>query len=247
MEIVMNKSKENKRPTKEDFESIKRSILVSNSLPMDVKLTNLDEKANFEENRRIKLINEKIKSFEEGYQFLTEDIGRTAVVGFYSNDPDIQPLPIENFQIAQNKRESINNIMSSESLSGRSIHELCNFSTDVQLLFYEIAISFYEQANYEKSIDAFIFLTIVNPDVQAFWVGLALSYEKNVNYYKAIECFKSAIKVSAPDDLSPYYGFIRCSEAINDFKEIEDLLDAIESEGNKEKIQEALEYIKIKK
>lgn len=129
-----------------------------------------------------------------------------------------------------------------------SIHDLCNFSTDVQLLFYEIALSFYEQAYYKKSIDAFIFLTIVNPDVQAFWVGLALGYEKNIEYYKAIESFKRAIKVSDPNDFSPYYGFIRCSEALQDFREIEDLLEAAkENEAIKEKIQEALEYLKIKK
>jgi tetratricopeptide (TPR) repeat protein len=246
--MTHNPQKDIKTLSKEDFESIKRSILVTNLLPMDVKMTNADTKSKIEEDRIIKLINKRLKSFEQGYQFLTEEITKTAVVGFYSNDSDIQPLPIENFQIAQNKIEAIKKIMSSEPILSRSIHALCNFSTDVQLLFYEIALSFYEQASYEKSIDAFIFLTTVNSDVQAFWVGLALGYEKNLNYDKAIESFKKAIKVSDPNDFRPYYGFIRCSEAIHDFREIEDLLEAAkENKAIKEKIQEALEYLKIKK
>ncbi|MBA3238457.1 MAG: hypothetical protein H0T62_08960 [Parachlamydiaceae bacterium] len=216
---------------------------------MHVKMTSADtnRKSGEEDHHNIQLIINRIKSFEHGYQVLTEEITRTSVEGFYSNDPEIQPIPIEKFKIALNKMETIKNILSSKPIFNRSIHALCNFSTEVQLLFYEIALSFYEQANYEKSIDAFIFLTTINPEVQAFWIGLALGYEKKHDYYNAIDSFKAAIKVE-PNDFGPYYGFIRCSEAIHDYRGIEDFLEnAKKNELFKEKIQEALEYLKIKK
>ena len=132
------------------------------------------------------------------------------------------------------------------AISEDAIGDICGFSTDVQLLFYEKGISFYEQALYEKSIDIFVFLTLVNPHVQSFWIGLALSYEKNLNFNQAIECLEAAIECE-PNDFNPYYGLLRCSEAIKDFSKLEELLDAAkDNEAIKGEAADLLEYLKDK-
>ncbi len=192
--------------------------------------------------------NEKIdiKSFEQGYLLLAEEILKNSKVGYYSSDPNIKPIPIEDFQFSE-ELEIIKDEIESEFFSKTdSIHG--NFSSDVQFLFYEIATSFYHNCYLDKAITTFLFLTTINPYVPAFWIGLGLAYEKNLDQYKAINCFKTAIKVSDPDDFTPYIGLIRCYENIQDFVELEEFLEAAkENEAIKEQAIAALDYLKTKK
>lgn len=236
-----------KPPSKEDIELIRNRFL-ANSYPINMSMSNEETKKKTEEGLALKIINEQIKSFEKGYQFLVEEIMKKAVDGLYSNDPTIKPIAVESFQLTPDMISEIKKIMKTEPISSTVIHDYCDFSTDVQLLFYEIANEFYDQALYEKSIDAFCFLTTINPDVQAFWIGLALGYEKNLALDKAVEKFKIAIAHSDPADFSPYYGLIRCCESLQDYKEIEELLEAAkDNKAIKEEVEVALEYLKTKK
>ncbi|MBS0654494.1 MAG: hypothetical protein JSR46_01845 [Verrucomicrobia bacterium] len=187
----------------------------------------------------------KGSAFEKGYTCLIEEIKDKAVDGYYSCDADIKPLPIADFQILPEKMQEIKECIE-EGLSER-INPICSFSADVQLIFYETATHFLEQADFKKSLDAFSFLTMMNPQVQAFWIGLALVYEKNQNIDKAFEHFELAIQ-SDPSNFTPYYGITRCCETIKDFRKIDQLLEqAKENESIKEEVSELVEYIKLKR
>jgi tetratricopeptide (TPR) repeat protein len=142
--------------------------------------------------------------------------------------------------------DQIKQIINEEN-TAQTIKNICSFSKDTQLLFYEIAVYFHEQAFYEKAINAFTFLTMMNPRVQSFWIGLALAYEKNLNFDKAIQSFESAIK-SDPSDFTPYYGLIRCYEQSKDYKKIDELLEgAKNNDAIKDQVAEVIEYLKAKK
>ena len=186
-----------------------------------------------------------IKSFDQGYYLLTEEVIKNAKVGFYSSDPEIKPIPVENFQLSDEEMEFIKETIAEEtSLKTKSL--LGNFSSDIQFLFYEIATSFYYNADLEKSINCFIFLTTINPYVPAFWIGLGLAYERNLDHYKAIDAFKVAITVS-PDDFTPYCGLIRCFETIKDYVAIKEILEAAkDNEAIKSQVLEAQDYLKTK-
>ncbi len=232
-----------KHSKEEDLELVKISILRSRTSPIEVGVAK-----NITRTEPDKEINDThFKSFEQGYQSLIAKIEGDAIEGTFSRDANINPIPIENFRINPNKWQPLKKILKGGASSKEIVNIICDFSPDVLLLFYEIGIFFYEEALYEKSINAFIFLTTINPRVQSFWIGLGLAHEKNLNFEKAIESFETAFN-SDPKDFSPYYGLMRCCETIKDFKKIEDLLNAaIDNQAIKEQVTDALEYIKSKK
>jgi len=186
-----------------------------------------------------------IKAFEQGYYLLIDEVIKNAKLSYYSCDPEIKPIAVENFQFSDEEMKFIKEIIVSESyLSKRPI--LGNFSSDIQLIFYDLATSFYYNAYIDEAINSFIFLTTINPYVPAFWIGLGLAYERNLDQSKAIDSFKTAISVS-PNDFTPYCGLIRCFETMQDFTAIEELLEAAkENEAIKEEVVEALDYLKTR-
>ena len=241
----MNDQPKSKNTEKEDLELIIRSSQ-RQLRPLNTLAINPDIKKNIEKEQKNAAIDAQIKLFVQGYQALITEVMNAQVEGSYSRDPDIEPISIENFLITADKMDKIKQIITEENTT-KTIKEICGFSKNVQLLFYEIAVYFHEQAHYEKAINAFTFLTMLNPKVQSFWIGLALAYEKNHNIDKAIQSFESAIK-SDSSDFTPYYGLIRCYERDKDYKKIDDLLEAAkDNDAIKEQMAEVLEYLKSKK
>lgn len=232
-----------KRSKKEDLDLVKMAILQSRSRPIDLQMTNPEARKRVEKDHDKEEGENLAKQFERGYQALIQEIKKSAVDGLYSREDTVKPLPIEDFQISQDKMKEVKKIVSEENNSDGAIDRILDFSPDIQLLFYERGIYFYDQALYDKSIDVFVFLTMINPKVQSFWIGLALSYEKNLNYNQAIECLEGAIRCDS-SDFTPFYGLLRCSEAIKDYSKLEELLEASkDNEAIKEEVADVLEYL----
>ena len=232
-----------KRSKKEDLDLVKMTILQSRSRPMDLQMTNPEVRKKIEKDQGGEAGEKLAKQFERGYLALMEEIKKNAVDGFYSREDGIKPISIEDFELPSHNMNAIKTIINEGDIRDSAIDSLSNFSPDVQLLFYERGLYFYDQALYEKSIDIFVFLTMINPSVQSFWIGLALSYEKNLNYNQAIECLEGAIHCD-PNDFNPFYGLIRCSEAIKDYSKLEELLSsAKDNEAVKEQVADVLEYL----
>jgi tetratricopeptide (TPR) repeat protein len=226
----------------DDLELVRQSLLRSKFQTSDaLQINSLERHKKEEETHKKEIAQSQVKLFENGYQALLEEITTHSTEGYYAKNPEIKPLPVNDFQVASEIMEE----SKSKINSGKDVS--IDFPIDVQMVFYEISMNFYDESLYEKAISAFTFLTIINPDIQAFWVGLALSYERNLNISKAIESFETAIK-SEPEDFSTFYGLLRCCEAAKDFSKIESLLEAAKAnEATKEQAIEVLEYLKSKK
>lgn len=237
----MDPSNSGKKPSKEDLEIVRRAILLSQSRPLDQQIVNAVEKSKGETDPAQEIGKKFAKQFENGYRLLIEEIKKNAVEGLYSgNDTTIKPIPVADFEISRVNLKALSKTIAEGKIPDSAI----DISADVQFLFYEIGIHFYDQALYEQSIDIFIFLTTINPSVQSFWISLALSYEKNLNFQEAIECLEVAIHCE-PADFNPYYGLLRCSEAIKDYSKLEELLE--EAKGNeavKEQAEDLIEHLK---
>lgn len=228
---------------------ISMRILMQNRshLPINLQISNPDMKKKIEKDLNKEASITLFKQFEHGYQSLIEEITKNAVNGVYSRDTHIEPIPVEDFQIPSDTLQAIKKVITDKTNSEHTIDDLCHFDSDVQLLFYDIGVHFYEKALYEKSIDAFVFLTTIYPNVQPFWAGLALAHEKNLNLNKAIESFEAAIK-SNPSEFSPFYGLLRCCEVVKDYSKVEELLEVVkDEEATKEEAAEVSRYIKSKK
>lgn len=244
---MIDRNQNSKNSAQEDLDLVRKAIVRSRSDAIEFQVTNAEVKKTVEKNLGKEVNDIQFKQVESGYQALIEEITKNTIDECYSRNADIKPIPITHFQISPDKIQALKKIVSDEIISTDAIDDIVDFSTEVQLLFYEIGIYFYEQANYEKSINAFIFLITINPNVQSFWIGLALGYEKNLNFNKAIESLEAAIKCE-PTDFTPYYGLIRCCEAIKDFRKIKEMLEAAkDNEAIKNQAAEVLEYLKIKK
>lgn len=225
----------------EDLDIVKNAILQSRSRPLDQQIVNAEVKRKVEKDHNNEVRETFAKQFERGYQTLIEEIKANAVDGFYSMDDENKPIPVNAFEINTDKMKAIKKTIVEGS--GISIDDICGFSPDVQLLFYDRGIYFYDQALYDKSIDIFAFLTVLNPSVQSFWIGLALNYEKSLNYNQAIQCLEAAIKCE-PGDFNPYYGLLRCSEAIKDYSKLEELLEsAKDNEAIKDEVADIFAYL----
>jgi tetratricopeptide (TPR) repeat protein len=213
---------------------------------LDQQIVNAEVKKKVEKDHVDEAREKDAKQFEHGYQLLIEEIKKNAIEGFCSKDENNKPIPVEGFEIAKDNMKAIKKMITEGAISEDAINNICGFSTDVQLLFYEKGISFYDQALYEKSIDSFVFLTLVNPHVQSFWIGLALSYEKNLNFNQAIEGLEAATECD-PNDFNPYYGLLRCCEAIKDFSKLKELLEtAKDNDAIKAPAADLLEYLQSK-
>ncbi|MBA2369559.1 MAG: hypothetical protein H0V82_11130 [Candidatus Protochlamydia sp.] len=223
----------------DDLEYIKMAALKNRIISTELQICNRDEKMKTEIEQHIKEAADHVIHYNLGYHALIEEVEKKTIDGFYLTNIGTQ-IAIGNFHLTSDKMN--------DYLSNQSVDNLKNFSADVQLIFYQIAINFYEQALNEKSINSFRFLTHINPRVQSFWIGLALALEKNLNFIEAIECFKMAIQLSEPSDFSPYYGLIRCGEAVKEYKVIQQLLEAaINNKAIKEQALAAMQYLKTKK
>lgn len=228
----------------EDIDLIKHAMANPH---MQNDLINVEEKEKIEHEGEQHVIDEAMQKFEMGYHTLIKEIESRSREGTYTDEEEVKPLPIESFKINPEIFKSIKSSITSNISQKKPYYLDIGYSSDVLFDLYGVAVKLAEETKYDDSINAFQFLTMIDPYIQSFWVGLAIGYEKSLNYTKAIDLYEEALNAD-PNSFFPFYGLIRCSEELKDFTRCSQLLEKQkENKSLINEIEEAELYIQSKK
>ena len=220
--------------------SLKQSYYVSHSVESAEATQEKQEKV------LIQQAEERQKRFKKGYDFLLQYIEGHANEGTFSVSESLPSALISEYRIPTTAEKTTSDIeqWKKQIENPIPIQEICAYSNNILLNFYEIASYFLTEKQQENAINSFSFLCDLNPNVASLWIGLGLSFESNKEYMQAMEALQKAISLE-PSDFAPYLGMIRCCQELHDFtKVIECLEEAEKNPSTQNDAEEALEYIK---
>jgi tetratricopeptide (TPR) repeat protein len=227
----------------DDLDLLKRSlILARNPLPLNIqvnefsaqtekheKMQKNSKEKNFTETE-LTAIAQKLELFNMGYELLLDVISQKAKEGFFQAHPDLESISVEalldNDDIYD---EAVEELINSNFDYTVYLNEIFEYEDSTILNFYQIAVQLYDNAQTEKAILAFTFLTYIHPRISSFWKGLGLSHERNQNFIEAVRDYKMAVERS--ESFDPYYDMIRCCEKCGDFNEALILLEKLKEKG----------------
>ena len=103
--------------------------------------------------------------------------------------------PITDYLISDDKRREIQDAdkMLEFLANHQTLQAVLGFADDMLLEMYEVAFGLFEQKRYSECIDAFVFLTTVNPNVSSFWLGLGSALQMDERLDEALAAYRIAI------------------------------------------------------
>lgn len=110
-----------------------------------------------------------------------------------------------------------------ELARGKSVQEILGFSAEAMEAFYHVALKLIENQRYKDSIDAFSFLSTLNPERGDYWMGLGIAAQLSQDFDTAINAYELAAYCDM-ENPAPYFYLAKCLFAIHDRKSA---LDAI--------------------
>lgn len=111
-----------------------------------------------------------------------------------------------------------------ESLKEHTFQELFSYTPKMMREIYDLGHSFYTDREFDKSIDIFTFLILLNPTVSYFWKLLGRSYEGKRDFAHASYAFNCAINCNLRS-LTGYQDAVRCYIEHKDFENALQILD----------------------
>ncbi|MBA3723124.1 MAG: tetratricopeptide repeat protein [Parachlamydiaceae bacterium] len=111
---------------------------------------------------------------------------------------------------------------------------------------YAIAYGFYQDQEYQKSIDSFRLLTALKPFEQKYWKGLGASLQMNEDYEQAIESYFCA-QILSKSKADPYL-YVYASDCYFTLGQIQDGLKALEGaklSASEQKNAQVLKHVAI--
>jgi len=125
-----------------------------------------------------------------------------------------------------------------EMLEGKSLQQIFGFSNETALLFYEVAKNILEQKRFRDAINAFVFLTTINPYVPSFWMGLGMAQQLNQEHNVALDSYNIALTLEGRQ-IFPYIVAAQCCIEIKDFDKATNLMEVAEQYAAKHPDDEA--------
>jgi type III secretion system low calcium response chaperone LcrH/SycD len=134
--------------------------------------------------------------------------------------------PITDYLISDEKRKEIQDgdKMLEYLAHNHTLQAVLGFADDILLDMYEVAFGLFEAKRYAECIDAFIFLTTVNPNVSSFWLGLGSALQMEQRHDEALAAYKVAI-TKDPERLDGYLYAARCCMQMKEFEEGQKICD----------------------
>lgn len=128
--------------------------------------------------------------------------------------------PITDYLISDEKRKEIQDgdRMLEYLAHHQTLQAVLGFADDILLDMYEVAFGLFEQKRYSECIDAFIFLTTINPNVSSFWLGLGSALQMERRPDEALAAYTVAINKD-PERLDGYLYAARCCMQMKDYEE----------------------------
>jgi len=164
-------------------------------------------------------------------------------------------VDIEQFIIQDEALEKIHDeaYMMKHLDAGTPLQDLLGFTDEATLEFYETAKNILEQKRYEDAMNAFSFLTAINPYMSDFWLGLGMSQQQKSQYEDALSSYNIATSLEG-SKIFPYLIAAHCCMEIKDFDKALDIIgeadkyaqehnEETDSEQLKKDAQAAREYI----
>ena len=90
-------------------------------------------------------------------------------------------INLEDFLIDNEAFKKVNNekVLMQHLQEGKPLQVLFGFSNEATAEFYGAAKSILEQKRFEDAMNAFLFLTTINPYISDFWLGLGMSQQQS--------------------------------------------------------------------
>ena len=130
---------------------------------------------------------------------------------------------------------------------GESLQKLLGFSDETMEKFYGAARRIFLQRRWEDAINAFTFLTTINPLRHVYWLGLAMSQQESKQYEDAVINYGMAI-LTQPENPVPHFYMAKCYFALEDQSSAEACLNLAsehaKEEGFLKAIEEAQRFLK---
>lgn len=92
---------------------------------------------------------------------------------------------------------------------------LLDISDEVLERYYSVASNLIERQDWVKAIDAFLFLTFLNPYVHNFWICLGMAFQSTSEHDRAIMAYAMG-EVTDPSDPVSYANAYQCHLALRD-------------------------------
>ncbi len=134
--------------------------------------------------------------------------------------------PLTDYLISDDKRREIQDgdNMLEYLAHHQTLQAVLGFADDILLDMYEVAFGLFEQKRYSECIDAFIFLTTINPNLSSFWLGLGSALQMDQRFDEALAAYKIAI-TKDPERLDGYLYAARCCMQLKDYAEGQRICD----------------------
>lgn len=118
------------------------------------------------------------------------------------------------FEIPEEVREKLQHPESfQQHIEGKSFQEILEFSDEQMEVFYNQASNLYQHHHFQEAIQAFTFLTTLNPFVVNFWIGLGMAEQRIEEYGNALLAYAMAMMVDSKNPL-PHYQTALCYRAL---------------------------------
>lgn len=124
---------------------------------------------------------------------------------------------------------------------GKPLQDLFGFTDETTVEFYEAAKNILEQKRFVDAINAFTFLTTINPYISDFWLGLGMAQQNNEDYDPAIFSYSVAFTLDGRK-IFPYVIAAQCCIEHKDYDRALEIIDQAaqyaeeheEDEGNEQ-------------
>ena len=126
---------------------------------------------------------------------------------------------MEEYKIPEDAIEKLRDpeVIRRQMEEGKTFQEIIGYSNEAMEKFYLIAHGLFQQQEYQKAADAFVFLTTLNPYTHSYWLGLGMSEQLSGSYQGALLAYAMAILTDIEDPVAHYHS-ATCYRAIGDLK-----------------------------
>ncbi|MDB2614007.1 hypothetical protein N9Y92_02485 [Chlamydiales bacterium] len=240
----------------DDLDLLKQSLISARStLPLNLQIKGVStdetkqskssEQKNTEDDlsEEMEEIVQKLELFDKGYEALMDRVKERAQDNRFQAQPKTEWILVDSLLVDEDSYEmAIEELLDSNFDHSTQLYEILEYDEAILLNLYEVATQFYNEAQIEEALCAFIFLTYVHPGISSFWKGLGLSYERNQNQSDAMEAYKKAAERTS--EFSPYQDMIRCCEGRGGFDEVLEILEKLKEKGLfQDEVENAFAYI----
>lgn len=155
-------------------------------------------------------------------------------------------VSLRDFIINEETIESISNeeVLLKHLEEGKSLQDIFGFSDETTAEFYDAAKNVLEQKRFTDAIDAFVFLTTINPYISDFWTGLGLAQQNNNDHDAALFSYNVAFTIEE-GEIYPYILAAQCCIEMKNFDKAIEILDVAENCAE-EHSNEGDDYQKLK-